>query len=422
MNLDRIDEVAAKAFPPMTPSYQRDPYLASLQTVVLETGTEEGRPFAILADTVLYPEGGGQPSDHGTLNGVPVLEVQKRDGAVRHLLASPVSPGPATVVLDWERRFDHMQQHTGQHLLTAVAQDRFGWATTAFHLGAESCDVELAAAGIPKGDLDRLEEAVNAVVRAARPVAARHVTADEYERLSVRSRGLPDGHVGEIRLVEIEGVDLNTCGGTHLSSTAGIESLKLLGTEALRGGTRLFFVAGGRTRRLLGTHEERSAALRALLGTPDAGLAAAVAARLESLRAAEKRVRSLEEELAGAAAALLASRPGDLVEAHWAGRDAAFLQRVARELQALAPRKAALLTASGSSGAFFVVAAGADCALGALGALDVPAAGRQVAALLGGKGGGSGKLFQGKASDLGRRAEALTALTALTAPKAPDEA
>ncbi len=394
----------------MNPSYELDPYLASLETSVLETGDEEGRPFAILADTVLYPEGGGQPSDRGTLNGVPVLEVQKRGGAVRHLLASAVAPGPATVVLDWERRFDHMQQHTGQHLLTAVAQDRFGWATTAFHLGAATCDVELAATELPGRDLDRLEEAVNEVVRAARPVSARHMSPDEYERLSVRSRGLPDGHAGEIRLVEIEGVDLNTCGGTHLSSTAGIESLKLLGTEALRGGTRLFFVAGGRARRRLAAHEERSAALRGLLGVPDEGLAAAAAARLEALKAAEKRVRTLEDELAGAAASLLATSPDDLVEAHWEGRDASFLQRVVRELQALAPRKAAFLTASGGSGAFFVVAAGADSSV------DVPAVGRQVASLLGGKGGGSGKLFQGKASDLARRGEALNAFAGSARP------
>ena len=386
------------------PTYQLDPYRTSLETAVLSAGSEEGRPFAILADTVLYPEGGGQPSDRGTLNGVAVLDVQKRDGTVRHLLASPVAPGPATVVLDWGRRFDHMQQHTGQHLLTAVAQDRFGFATASFHLGAAACDVELAVPRIPREELDRLEEAVNAVVRSARPVVARHVSAGEYEQLSVRSRGLPEGHAGEIRLVEIEGVDLNTCGGTHVSSTAEIESVKLLGTEALRGGTRLFFVAGGRTRRRLAAHEERSTALRALLGTPDEGLAAAATAKLEALRAAEKRIRSLEEELASAAAPLLATRPGDVVEAHWEGRDAGFLQRVARELQALSPGKAALLTATSEAGSFFVVAAGETSRV------DVPAAGRSVALLLGGKGGGSGRLFQGKASDLARRKEALAAL------------
>ena len=172
--------------------------------------------------------------------------MQKTDGAIRHVLASPVAPGPADLRLDWERRFDHMQQHTGQHLLSAVAQDRFGWATTAFHLGPDVSDVELAAPSLPAADLARLEEAVAAEIRAARAVVPRRVPLEEFRALPVRSRGLPEGFTGDVRLVEIAGVDLNTCGGTHLSNTAEIELVALLGTEALRGGTRVFFAAGGR--------------------------------------------------------------------------------------------------------------------------------------------------------------------------------
>jgi len=241
------------------PAYETDPYLQVTDTEICQVADDSGRPYAVLADTILYPEGGGQPADRGMINGVAVLDVQKVAGEVRHYLKVPLQPGPAKVQLDWVRRFDHMQQHTGQHLLSALAQDRFGWATTAFHLGEAQCDVELAVPGLSARQLGELEEAVAAEIRSARLVSTRCVTAEEYSTLKVRSRGLPEGHQGEIRLVEIAGVDLNTCGGTHLHSTTELEAIKLLGTESLRGGTRLFFVAGGRVRTRLGEHEARNA-------------------------------------------------------------------------------------------------------------------------------------------------------------------
>src|SRR5664280_1407985 len=232
------------------PAYERDPYMKELTTEIVETGVEGGVPFAVLAETVLYPEGGGQPADRGWLGGVEVTDVQRREATIRHFLARPVEAGPVTVRLDWVRRFDHMQQHTGQHLLTAVAADRFGWPTTAFHLG-ERRDPEL----------------------------------DVADPLAVRTRGLPASHQGDVRLVGIAGTDLNTCGGTHVRSTAEIEVIKLLGAEPMRGGTRLTFVAGGRVRARLGTHEALNARLRAALGAPDEEIAAVAEAKLEQLQA-----------------------------------------------------------------------------------------------------------------------------------------
>ena len=126
------------------PAFDRDAYLRELNTEVLETWEAESRCFAVLQDTLFYPEGGGQPADRGDMNGIPVLDAQKRDGRIVHTLERAVLPGRAHLSLDWPRRFDHMQQHTGQHLLTAVAQDRCGWETIAFHLGPVTCDIELA--------------------------------------------------------------------------------------------------------------------------------------------------------------------------------------------------------------------------------------------------------------------------------------
>lgn len=386
------------------PCYELDPCLRTLDTQVLRAWVEEGQSWAVLEDTVLYPEGGGQPCDRGTANGIEVLEVRSHAGELRHRLAAPLAEGSVALVLDWARRFDHMQQHTGQHLLTALAQDRFGWPTMAFHLGEEVSDVELAVPTLTPGDRVRLEEAIAQEIRAARPVRARRVDAEGYAREKVRSRGLPDGHVGDIRLVEIEGVDLNTCGGTHLRHTGELESMVLLGTEPLRGGLRLFFVAGGRVRRRLAAHEARTAALRGLLGAPDAELVAVLQGKVEQALGAEKRLRRTEEELAEALAGELAAAPGVLAEAHLGERDMAFLQRLARLALVAAPAKTVFLTAEAAGQGIFLLSAGPEAAL------DIPALGRGVAEALGAKGGGSGKSFQGKAPDLAGRARALALL------------
>ncbi|HNX49851.1 MAG TPA: hypothetical protein PLS53_07185 [Thermoanaerobaculaceae bacterium] len=389
------------------PAYERDPYLQELDSTVVEVGEAGGTPWAVLVDTILYPEGGGQPSDHGWLGDATVLDVHKHEGTVRHLLDRPVAVGPVSLRLDWARRFDHMQQHTGQHLLTAVALGRFGWRTTAFHLGPVTSDIELDVPGLTRDQLDALEEAVAAEIRAARPVRARRVTQEEAAGLPVRSRMLPEGFSGDLRLVEIEGIDLNTCGGTHLRCLAEIEALKLLGTEPMRGGTRVFFVAGGRLRRRLGAHEARNAMLRSISGTGDDELTEILRLKLEQLTDAHRQVRQLEEALAEAQAGVLAGRPESLVEAHLEGGDAASLQRLARAVVTAAPAKAVFLTASAGGTYLLVLAAGEASAL------DVVSAGKEVAVLLEGRGGGSGRLFQGKAGSLARRAEAVARLREL---------
>ncbi len=385
-------------------AYERDPTLTSLDTEVVATGEEAGRPFVVLADTVLFPEGGGQPADRGTVDGVAVLDVQKVDGMIRHVLADSVPSGRVRVELDWSRRFDHMQQHTGQHVLTAVAEQAFGWHTTAFHLGERSCDIEVDAPEVDTLQLVELEEAVAVEIRAARSVTARRVSRAEYEALEVRSRGLPQGHTGDVRLVEIEGLDLNTCGGTHCASTAEIEALRLLEAESMRGGTRLSWVAGARLRRLHGEHHIRNAELRALLGASDDELVARLDSKLEQLREAERSVRDLEEALAIASAEALTARQGTVLDAHWPERALPFLQRVARETARLAPDRVLLLTAGEEERGVFLLSAGEGAGL------DATTVGPRVAELLGGRGGGSGRIFQGKAGRLSSRGEAVTLL------------
>jgi alanyl-tRNA synthetase len=382
-------------------AYEKDPYLAELKTEVIETGSEKGKDFVVLRDTVFYPEGGGQPCDRGWINDVTVSSVSQEKGKIRHYVDAPLVRGQALAKLDWPRRYDHMQQHTAQHLLTALAQDRFGWPTNAFHLGGDVSDIELDVSQISAEQLNTLEEAVAAEIRAARRVHTSQVPRNRIERLKIRTRGLPAGHEGPIRLVEIEGIDLNTCGGTHVGSTAEIESLKLLNTESMRGGVRLYFVAGGRVRRRLAEHEARNLDLRSLLGAPERDFAAAAKSRLDQIQQLQHRERMMREELAEAASEALAHRADDLLETHFKSGDPAFLQTLAHKLQVKAHAKAALLTAGVEGDGFFVVVAGDRVVC------DVQALGRQVAILLDGKGGGTGRIFQGRVRTLAKRKDAL---------------
>jgi Ser-tRNA(Ala) deacylase AlaX len=393
-----------------TPSYEEQPYLTRLQVVVLRAGQLDGRPYAVLDDTLLYPEGGGQPADHGHLDEIAVVDVQRVGDTIHHFLEHPSVPGPATLVLDWQRRYDHMQQHTTQHLLSALALDHFGWATRSFHLGAETSDIEFDAADLSADQLTALEGAAMAEIVGSRPLTARRISADEYAKLAVRSRGLPAGHTGDIRLVEIEGLDLNTCGGTHLRSTREIEAVKILRSERLRGGSRVHWVAGRRLRDRLAAHEARNADLRGLFDSDDSSLVEIAGLKLEQLAAGRRRIRHLESLLASARVDCLVADEGALVSHHFDDADGGFLRQFGRALLERAPAKACLLTARGEKGCFFLVAAGGESPL------RVTDIGPRIAALLDGRGGGAGAVFQGKAGSLERRDEAEELLRGELAP------
>ena len=386
------------------PAYLRDSYLTELVTDVMAAGDENGTPYATLADTLFYPEGGGQPADHGRLGEAAVLDVQKCGEEIRHFLSQPAAEGTVRLELDWPRRWDHMQQHTGQHVLTAVALRDFEWRTTAFHLGVETSDIELDVTSLPRADLDRLERVAAGEILASRPVTYRAAEVSDFERLGVRSRLLPEGFSGLIRLVDIEGLDLNTCGGTHCRSTSEICSLCLLGTEPMRGGTRVFFVAGDRVRRRMADHEDRNLRLRSLLDTADDELPDVVELRIKREKELARSARKLGEALADAAVATLCADSAPVVDAHWPDRDMAFLRRVARSFAEAAPKKRALLTSDEGEGAIFVVAAGESSGL------HLAETGPLIADSLGGRGGGRGTVFQGKAESLKNRAEALQIL------------
>lgn len=368
---------------------------------VLNVVNEDERWIATLDDTILYAEGGGQPSDRGWLNDVVVTGVQRRSGEQFHILERPIDPGPATVVLDWDRRYDHMQQHTAQHVLTRTILDQFGWATRSFHIGDRVSDIELECKPPEDSVVEAIEDAVARVIVQDRPIRCYRVSGEEYGHMDVRSRGLPAGHTGDVRLVEIRDFDLNTCGGTHLRSTAEIETLKVVSSESLRGGCRLSWVAGKRVRRRLAAHEQRARELRGLLDVGDDGLLSGLELKLEQLAVERRARRALEERLAEALAADLLARNEAFVELHLDLAQANCLRLIAERYAARAGAGVALLTADQTHGGWFALVAGEGVDV------DLRMLGQRVAETLKGRGGGSGRIFQGKGESLVGRSMAI---------------
>ncbi len=376
------------------------PYQRVLETEVISCEPTGTAFSVVLADTILYPEGGGQPADHGRIGRALVTDVRRTEGSVLHTTDRPVDPGPVRVEVDWTRRLDHMQQHTAQHLLTALAQDRYGWATTSFHLSAGRCDVEFDAPEVGDSEILALEEAVNAEVRAARPVQISVVGPDEYRSLDVRTRGVPDG-VTQIRLIEIAGIDLNTCGGTHVSNTARLGRVQLLDKERVRGGTRLYFVAGDRVGALLRTTLTREAALSKVLSAAPRDHVDAVEKLLADAKATNRRHRSVQADLARCLGVELARSSDPVLTLHRESADMAFLNSVATAAATVRPDTPMLLTAGEPNGVFLAIAP----------ATVLQAAKAAILEILDGRGGGSPGRLQGRGARIDRRTSAVSALS-----------
>lgn len=376
-----------------------DSYRRTLATEVL-TCTPDGDAFRVrLADTILYPGGGGQPADQGWVAGQQVLEIMEDDPfSVR--LGSALSPGATTVEVDWPRRFDLMQQHTAQHLITAIALNSLGLATTAFHLNPERSDIVLDTPSVAPDALAELTRRVNAAIREARPVTPRLIT--EAELAAVRFRRLPGEHEGTLRVIEIDGLDRNTCGGTHVANTAELQLVFFTGQENRQGVTRLHWWAGGRAQAALQAASGRETALTGVLRCGPAEQADAVARLVQQNKELAKENKALNLELAQGLGQGLAATLGSVATLHRASGDPAFLNAIARAAQATRPDLLLLLTArsEGTAGCF-LLAGPAD---------RVTVLGPAVAAVLEGTGGGRGGLYQGKASRLDRHAEAVALL------------
>jgi alanyl-tRNA synthetase len=356
----------------------------------------------LLDRTAFYPTSGGQPNDLGKLGEARVLDVRDDGEDVVHIVDEELRPGAVDGCVEWGRRFDHMQQHTGQHLLSAIFQERFGLPTVSFHLGAELSTIDLHG---PEPSADALlgaQRAANAVIFEDRPVTVRYGTADQLAQRGVRKEV---DREGILRAIEIEAVDLQPCGGTHVKSTGQIGMVLVRRCTKIRQDWRVEFAAGARADRvasndfrLLRTIGER------LSCSPDEAQAA-IERLTDERDASHKNLRIAWQQLAEDRAQLLLAsaeqgKDGALcVVAVLREESAELLLPLATEL-AKKEKTVALLAHEPSGQLVFAQSPGKSADLGAIL--------KQVFATIPGKGGGTHDFVRAKLIDANQSNGALT--------------
>jgi len=395
--------------------YYSDSHLIEFEARVTDkTERVSGWTAVTLDRTAFYPTGGGQPSDTGTLDGNRVLEcIDTEENGVLHVIQGRAPDVGATVKgrVDWPRRLDHMQQHTGQHILSQAFVTLFNAPTRAFRVLDGSCEIDVELNNPTNEVVERAVELANNVVWEDRQIKIKSATPEEAARLPLRKEPSRDG---ELRLIEIEGFDLTPCGGTHAYRTGEVGMIAVRTWERAKGLTRIEFVAGTRA---LADYRRANKSARAVAALFSAGRddAAKLAVRMvEENKELHRRVRALEEIVARVEAQelLAAVAPNAagvrVVTEILENRDGESLKHLAQALIAH-PKTIALLGSRDKDAARLVFARSAD-ALGDMNALM-----REACALLDGRGGGKADLAQGGGHKVERIREAIdSALAALS--------
>lgn len=369
--------------------YYTDAYLTDFEADVVDRADEGRRVY--LDRTAFYPTSGGQPHDTGRLGGAAVLDVIDEDGRIAHVLAEPLAAARVRGQIDWARRRDHMQQHTGQHLLSAVLADAYGLATVSVHFGRDASTLDLAAAALPHDQVVEAERLANREVTANRPVTV--TFEDAAEAAGLRK---PSDRPGILRIVTIAGLDRSACGGTHVRATGEIGPITIRKVERVKQLVRLEFLCGDRAIRRARADADLLAALASAQSASPDDLPGLLDAQRAELKTGAAARRDLEEALAGyRARELYEAQPADA-----RGRRVAVVREAAGPIDRLRPLAQAY--AALSNGIFvglvenppaIVLAASADTGLDAGRRL------KEVLASHGGRGGGNQRLAQGTVRD-----------------------
>ncbi|HET9369950.1 MAG TPA: DHHA1 domain-containing protein [Vicinamibacterales bacterium] len=369
--------------------YYTDPLLTTFDATVVSCEPAAAGFDVALDQTAFYPTSGGQPFDTGRLGAASVIEVVDRDdGSIAHLVDAPLAVDTRVLgQIDWARRFDHMQQHTGQHVLSAAFDRLCGVRTTSFHLGADASTIDLARE-VTAAEVAAAEDEACRIVWEDRPVEVRFVSEEEARALPLRKESL---RTGELRLVEIEDFDLSACGGTHVPTTGRIGIIAVAGRERFKGASRITFVCGGRALRSHGRLRDIVEAASRSLSVSGNEVPDAVARLGDALREANRHRKVMSEELAGFRAAHWASEAETIgahrvVLRHESDSDAVMLKTLASAIVKDGGR-VAVLVGAGEPRAV-VAARSSDVAW------DAGAWIKQAAATLGGRGGGRPELAQ----------------------------
>jgi alanyl-tRNA synthetase len=389
--------------------YYAEPYRRSFGAKVLTVEPVAGHQHVTLDQTAFYPTSGGQPFDTGTLGGAAVTDVvDGDDGVITHVVSGELKAGEVvTGEIDWARRFDHMQQHTGQHVLSAAFDRLFGVRTESFHMGQLSATIDLAREVTAK-EIAKAEDDANRVVWEDRPVAIRFATAEEAAAMPLRKESVRSG---SLRLIDVTDYDLSACGGTHVERTGSIGLIAIGGWEKFKGGSRVEFLCGGRAMHRFRVWRESLSAMQKHLSVPPIEMAASIERMQEEAKTVQRHVRGFQEKLAAHEArgmAARATRVGDvlLITEALEGWDPQGLKAIATAAAAAQPDALVALFTSTSPAQIVI-------ARGAIAKADANALLKELTAKHGGKGGGKPDLAQGGGL-VGSAAELVESIRTLT--------
>jgi alanyl-tRNA synthetase len=366
--------------------YYTDSFLSSFTASVIEQA--DGGRRVYLDHTAFYPTSGGQPHDTGTLGGIQVVDVVDEDDRIAHLLAEPLkTTGSVEGAIDWPRRFDHIQQHTAQHLLSAVLDSQLHARTTSVHFGTETSTIDLDREVLSEARLAAAERRANEIIMEDRPVTISFEDASEAGGLRKASK-----REGTLRIITIEGIDRSACGGTHARRTGEIGPLFVLGAERVKGKARVEFVAGWRAIAHARRNEALVRATSSVLSAQVTEIPSALHALTSQLKDARSALKKLGAEVAVSRARMLAEgvEPDGngirrvVLTSH--GYDADELRAIGQAMGAI-PGVRFVATLEAPPTVF--VAAGPDSGW------DAGAVLKAALAEVGGRGGGSARAAQG---------------------------
>ena len=363
--------------------YYNDPYLLEFDANVVETRPAGDRIGVVLDKTAFYPTSGGQPNDVGTINEVPVIDCVDDEETVVHVVQHNIPPGAAHCIVDGARRADHMQQHSGQHILSQAFVELFNLPTVSFHLGAVTCTIDLPSDSVSREQADKAQDLANRVIRENRSVAVRYIPQENIAEAGLRK---PTERAGDIRVIDIAGYDRSACGGTHVRMTGEIGPILITGVERAKKQTRIQFICGDRLIRYARSANRTLEAISQTISAPALETASAVRALWEEHQAARKKVEDLESRLIEYEAAEFSVNNGLAI--------GAFSNRGIEKLKMLAvnicarPATVALLADQGDQ-LRVVFARSADSKV------DVAAVLKKTLDRFGGRGGGRPNLAQG---------------------------
>lgn len=375
--------------------YYHDSFLFDFEARVIESTQVNSRHAIVLDRTAFYPTSGGQVHDTGkVLSGsreIAVTEVSDDEsGRILHYVPEPLPP--STVVrgrIDSERRRDHIQQHTGQHVLSAAFIQLFNMPTISFHMGAETCTIDLETSALSFAQAEKAERLANEIVAEDRPVTIRFVPLEEARKLGLRK--LPPKQTGNLRLIDIENFDLTACGGTHVRATGQIGSILLRKSEKVRQGVRVEFVCGLRAVKLARKDYHTLTEAAGLFSAHIHDVPQQARKLLEEARTAGKAQQKLLEEIAEFEAERMlahATSSPRIIARVFLDRDAAFIKLLAQKLTVGKSDVIALLGSfAGQPTLVFAQSPGQSMHMGQLL--------KEALARFGGRGGGSADMAQG---------------------------